>query len=490
MRPSVLALALVCTVCTTCDSDRLRKHADCGGACYSGAPETRGVGRCRDGVLWCGLDALVECVGEILPEPEVCDWVDSDCDGALLPSEVDGDSDGWLACSECEDSDALVHPGGSEVCNGVDDNCDGQTDEMQPIIYCYSGPPGTATVGACHPGATTCRGGLWTICEHEVIPDVETCDNQDNDCDGVVDEGFSPAAVDVFERASSPAVDVLFVIDNSGSMMEEQAMLAGGFVAFLAAITGWDFHVAVTTTGVGGAVGCAGGADGGEAGRLFPVDGSRPRIITPATAGAAAVFASNVRVGLCHWWEQGLEGAYLALTPPLVDSADDPTTPAVNDGNLGFLRSEARLSVIYVSDEDDYSTRTVQVYADQLRALKPGRPDRLSAAAIVNTGSCAVSSSAGRRYMDLVQDLGGVVADICAPDWGAVLANIAAAATGGVEYLPLSAVPLAGTVRVELDGAELDGALWDYDAITNSVILLTAGGLRVAVSYRVDGCAP
>ena len=474
MRVASLALALACT---TCDSDRLRKHADCGGACYSGPKETRGIGRCQDGVLWCGLDAIVSCVGDILPEPELCDWVDSDCDGSLLPSEVDADSDGWLACSECDDSDALVHPGGSEVCNGVDDNCDGLTDEGQPVIYCYSGPPSTATVGACHPGASTCRDGVWTWCEHEVFPAQETCDNQDNDCDGEVDEGFTPPWEDVYERPDSPRVDVLFVIDNSGSMMEEQAGLAAGFAYFLAAIVGWNYQIGVTTTGIDDSGGCPGGANGGEAGRLFPVDGSRPRIVSPITPNAAAVFAANVRVGLCHWWEEGLEGAYLALSEPLVSG-----------WNAGFLRRDARLSVIFVSDEDDYSPRKVQVYVDHLRALKPNRPDQLSVAAIVNTGSCRTSSSVGRRYMDAATDLGGVVLDICQPDWGAMLSSIARAVVLGVEYVPLSRVPLPGSVRVEIDGVEVDASMWDYDATLNAVALRQLGGLRVVVSYRVDGC--
>jgi len=57
---------------------------------------------------------------------EVCDGVDSDCDGVFLISETDGDFDGWPMClGDCDDAAPTRHPGAVEACNRLDDDCDG-----------------------------------------------------------------------------------------------------------------------------------------------------------------------------------------------------------------------------------------------------------------------------------------------------------------------------------------------------------------------------
>jgi hypothetical protein len=83
-----------------------------------------------------------------------------------------------------------------ELCNGLDDNCDGQVDEgcectageTQP---CWSGPPDLEGIGTCVGGMQTCDvNGNWGACAGEVLPVTETCDGDDDDCDGEIDEGF------------------------------------------------------------------------------------------------------------------------------------------------------------------------------------------------------------------------------------------------------------------------------------------------------------
>jgi len=102
---------------------------------------------------------------------ELCDGVDNDCDGDVPSNERDRDGDGSRACDDCDDGFALVYPGAPAVCGGVDSDCDGQVDT----------PPGPAP-DADGDGADVC-----TDCDdadETVHPGAtELCDGLDNDCD-------------------------------------------------------------------------------------------------------------------------------------------------------------------------------------------------------------------------------------------------------------------------------------------------------------------
>ena len=116
-------------------------------SCYSGAPETRGVGVCADGARECAANGEVwlECVGSITPTEERCDELDNDCDG--LVDEMMGQT-----CGECVAD-------GPEQCDGVDNDCDGVIDE-ELIRPCPCGKTATQML--------TCEGGVWEGCEDEM----------------------------------------------------------------------------------------------------------------------------------------------------------------------------------------------------------------------------------------------------------------------------------------------------------------------------------
>lgn len=83
-----------------------------------------------------------------------------------------------------------------EQCDKQDNNCDGIVDEGCQCSDgetqpCYGGPPDTKLVGVCKAGLQTCSGGAWAACEGHVIPTIETCNNLDDDCDGAIDENIS-----------------------------------------------------------------------------------------------------------------------------------------------------------------------------------------------------------------------------------------------------------------------------------------------------------
>ncbi len=318
---------------------------------------------------------------------------------------------------------------------------------------------------------------------------------------GLIGRGASkPDQLDRFFQDSQTKVDVLFVIDNSGSMMEEQQSLGQNFAAFLTAAqaANVDYHIGVTTTGIEGSPGgwavCPGGVDGGEAGRLFPANGAMPRVITPATPNAGAVFASNVQVGWCHWNEQGLEGAYRALSAPLVNNADDPRTALANDGNLGFLRADAKLVLIFVTDEDDFSPQPVSFYETFFRAVKGNDPQLLSISAIIgpeNLASCPTASSAGVRYAQLTKATGGLAESICTANWAASLQNLSHNTFGPRRRFVLTQQPADPTlISVQVNGAPVTSG-WSYDAAAQTVEFDSnhspAPGAMIEITYPL-GC--
>jgi hypothetical protein len=298
----------------------------------------------------------------------------------------------------------------------------------------------------------------------------------------------SATQTDRFIQGQPGQVDVLFVVDNTASMLEESPRLISAMPTFANAAlgTGVDLHVGVTTTGISptGPT-CPGGAAGGEAGRLFPADNSSQRIFTNATPNLGPVLQQAVQVGECAFEQQGLEAMRRALTPPLVDNADAPGTPLPGDGNLGFYRQTASLAVVVVSDDDDTSPDTVATYVRFLQQLKgPGAAGRAALYAIVPSGqTCPSASGQGLRYGEAATRTGGAIESICAPDFGPLLQDVVSRAFTAQTRFPLSGTPDSAGVTVTVNGTPAGG--WVYDAVSNSVVFAAPppAGAEILVSY-------
>ncbi len=97
----------------------------------------------------------------------------------------DNDGDGFNFSQDCNDSDPSINPSAVEVCDGVDNNCDGQIDEGNPNggAACNTHAP-----GVCAQGVTSCQNGTLT-CQQTNTASADVCgDGLDNNCDGSVDE--------------------------------------------------------------------------------------------------------------------------------------------------------------------------------------------------------------------------------------------------------------------------------------------------------------
>ncbi len=290
---------------------------------------------------------------------------------------------------------------------------------------------------------------------------------------------------DTFIQQDGSKVDVLFVIDNTASMVEEHPRLQDALPAFAQAALsrGVNLHVAITTTGIEPASSaCPGGAEGGEAGRLFPADNSASRLLTHLTPNLGQALKANAQVGRCAFVEKGLEAVRFALSPPLVDSADDPRTSLPNDGNGGFLRVDAPLAVVFVGDEDDHSPDTVEAY---VRAFQSRTQGRTTIYAIAPQGSgCSTAGGDGTRYAEAAQRTGGEVMSICASDYRPLLENVAQKAFSPQERFSLTYPPDPATIAVAVDGAPVTAG-WTYDPAANQVVFAPPprAGARIAISY-------
>lgn len=297
--------------------------------------------------------------------------------------------------------------------------------------------------------------------------------------------------IDTFTQVSGREVDVIFVIDASGSMSEEQSNVAANLSRFLrtAELLNNDYQIGVVHLDL------QEGArfDGVDyaAGRLI----GSPPFLTPDHPNLLNEFQRRVELGASGGsQEAGLEAARKAVSDPFItiegsacNSDNDCQEPypscvaGVCGGfNQGFLREDASLEIVIVSDEEDQSTPAPNFYVDFFRSIKGFRNDSLLhvscivGANVGNNQPAACSSNngdadAGRRYAEVCNATGGTVGSICANDFGPFLQNIGNRAFGlRVEFF-LSRVAEPATVEVRVNGRDLPTG-WSYDPNTNSVV--------------------
>ncbi|MCB9761336.1 MAG: hypothetical protein H6739_15950 [Alphaproteobacteria bacterium] len=128
-------------------------------------------------------------------EDDCADPNDYNCDGSV--GYADNDGDGYAACEECDDSARAVNPSATEVCDGVDNDCDGETDVGAVDADTWYvdadadgyGDSDFSTESCEQPTGYADNGEDCDDAVAEVNPGaVEVCNSLDDDCDGAVDE--------------------------------------------------------------------------------------------------------------------------------------------------------------------------------------------------------------------------------------------------------------------------------------------------------------
>lgn len=283
-------------------------------------------------------------------------------------------------------------------------------------------------------------------------------------------------------------IDILWVIDNSGSMANSQANLAANFQSFISRFSqlNYDFHMGVTTTDAY----LAHHYNNNNRSRLRDGVGSNltgVRIIDRDTPNLTQTFITNMTQGINGNGDERAFSSFLhALNNPL---------------NAGFLRPGAFLSIIIVSDEDDFSHMdwqngvhsyfftenynhpsifSIQHFVDKLDELtdsEPGGIRNYSVSTIsIMDAQCLAdlnqnSQKVSQRYQQLADATGGTKGSLCG-DFGSTLQMISDKVIELSTVFKLSREPIKESIRVFVDGVEIPESAangWTYDAANWSI---------------------
>ena len=264
--------------------------------------------------------------------------------------------------------------------------------------------------------------------------------------------------VDSFtQHMSIDGIDILWVVDRSGSMNRYNAELLAGVEAMLLALPTSDW-------------------------RLVMISADPTRSVTstefPLVPGddiddAAVMLATLTSAP----WEEGFNSVYQYINH--------------NPYSSTWMRPEAGLLVVFVSDEEEQSVPEYPTPADFLSWYGSLRMGSVFMASIVNqdpsTSLCDWPPSmidVGERYMEATSHLGGVTVDICDTDWSPGVTD-ATHSIEPVEEVTLTHKAEADSVRVFINGS-LSAYGWYYQESDNTVYFTTlpSAGQLVEIGYR------
>lgn len=260
-------------------------------------------------------------------------------------------------------------------------------------------------------------------------------------------------------------VDILWIIDNSGSMADKQKSLADNFSTFIThfAEKEVNFKMGITTTD----------ATSNYNGRMV---GDTSKLTYDALLANKNEFISNfknyVNVGTKgSGREQGLKTA-MSFMDRYASS---------------FLRKDAYLTIVILSDEEDQSDKSKEEYLAYFKSLK-SKTGMVKVYSIVTQKltSSMREQSVGTRYNWVADQTNGVKADIYG-NFATTLDSMGTTISNLVDTFALSAKPIDGSIKVYVNGVENKNG-WTFDT-TSKVIKfkstsIPVNGSKIEIAYQ------
>lgn len=291
-----------------------------------------------------------------------------------------------------------------------------------------------------------------------------------------------PATSDNFDQSVTynNKVDILWIVDNSSSMLKHQQSLSAQVPELVAKLNSlkMNYHMAVVTTSMGGTT-----PDGGK------FIGS-PKFVTSSTPDLVNSLKNRMIVGEAGSNnERGLESMENALSASYL----------ANEGK-GFFRNDALLVVIALSDENDKSavSNPVSHYVNLLDGLKRPWVDGTRSWVFNFIGVLPTSSNcktfndyaeAGLTFIDIAKESGGVQESICSTSLASAVTNVRARIYQILTDFKLSKKPVIESITVTINGVSIPRSNvngWDYVAATNAVRFYGSAVPAADASIKVD----
>ena len=264
---------------------------------------------------------------------------------------------------------------------------------------------------------------------------------------------------DKLVQVTVPVVDILWIIDNSTSMLDEQNALTTNFPVFMDYFlgSGLDYHIGVISTDYAA-----------DQGRLEYAVGYK--WVDDETVDPISVFQQMAGLGIkIGTNEKGRDPAYAALE--------------LNEGpggwNEGFERDDGGLHLVVISDEDDHSDLIDrQEFIDYLETSRPDPDDVTFSSIVTPLNNCSPNGvEPGAEYVETTNAVGGILWSICNTDWVGVLEQLGMQAAGLQREYFLSDLPVPGSIKVWVED---QGTVYEfepeidylYDPNRNSIIFV------------------
>ena len=271
--------------------------------------------------------------------------------------------------------------------------------------------------------------------------------------------------IDSFEQPYTvDGVDIIWLIDRSGSMDRFDQAVIDGIGQMMSALPEAGWRLGITTT------------DHLNSSSVshFP--------LVPGDTVADAELIYNSLSNFAH-----REAGFDALHGYLINNAY----------NQSWLRDDAALLVVFVSDEDEQSSTQFTSYPAGLQEFIQWYGNRRASVFMASIVNVPIVESVcddwyspndiGDRYIDATNAFNGVVVDICEEDWSPGVAAASSQVEPHEEW-PLSYTPIEDTLIVFEDTVPMADTDWVYNAATNSVefLLVPYEGALVEIGYVID----